>query len=206
MIGGVNRQRRERRLAALRRGVAGCRRCPLWRGATHAVPGEGSADATVMVVGEGPGRQEDLSGRPFVGRAGRLLEVLLAHAGLRREDVYITNIVKHRATTQAVSGRDRPPRTGEIEACRPWLLEQIDIIRPRVIVTLGRHALAAFLPEAAIGECHGSAQSGPGCTILPLYHPSYALHNPGARPLLFRDVLALKQLAQAGPDRRSRRA
>ena len=201
MMGGVNTRSRERRLAALRRGVAGCRRCPLWRGATHAVPGEGNPRATVMVVGEGPGRQEDLRGRPFVGRAGRLLEELLAHAGLRREDVYITNIVKHRATTGAVLGRDRPPLTGEIEACRPWLLEQVDIIRPRVIVTLGRHALAAFLPGAAIGDCHGSPQSGVGSTILPLYHPSYALHNPGARPLLFRDVLALKRLAQAGPDR-----
>src|SRR5215467_8744214 len=199
MMGGVNTRSRERRLAAFRRAVTRCRRCPLWRGATHAVPGEGDPGATVMVVGEGPGRQEDLSGRPFVGRAGRLLEELLAHAGLRREDVYITNIVKHRATTDAPAGRDRPPSTAEIGACRPWLLEQVHIVRPRVIVTLGRHALAAFLPGAAIGECHGSPQAGAGCTILPLYHPSYALHNPGARPLLFRDVLALKRLA--GPRR-----
>ena len=206
MMGGVNTRARERRLAALRRGVAGCRRCPLWRGATHAVPGEGCADATVMVVGEGPGRQEDLSGRPFVGRAGRLLDELLAHAGLRRDDVYITNIVKHRATAPAVGGRDRPPHTLEIEACRPWLLAQLQIVRPRVIVTLGRHALAAFLPGAAIGECHGTPQRGPECTILPLYHPSYALHNPGVRPLLFRDVLALKELAPAGRDGGSRRA
>ena len=206
MMEGVNTRGRERRLAALRRSVAACRRCPLWRGATHAVPGEGNPRATVMLVGEGPGRQEDLSGRPFVGRAGRLLEELLAHAGLRREDVYITNIVKHRATAHAVEGRDRAPHNGEIEACRPWLLEQVDIIRPRVVVTLGRHALAAFLPGAAIRECHGSPQSGDGCTILPLYHPSYALHNPGTRPLLFRDVLVLKRLVQGGPDRESGRA
>jgi uracil-DNA glycosylase len=200
-MGGVDRQSRVKRLAALRRGVARCRRCALWRGATHPVPGEGDPRATVMVVGEGPGRQEDLCGRPFVGRAGRLLEQLLAHAGLAREDVYITNIVKHRAATHTVSVHDRPPRGDEIEACRPWLLEQVGIIRPRVIVTLGRHALAAFLPHAAIGECHGRPQSGEGRTILPLYHPSYALHNPAVRPLLFRDMLALKRLTATVADR-----
>lgn len=193
-----------RRLAALQHGVAHCRRCPLWRRATHAVPGEGNPNATVMVVGEGPGRQEDLCGRPFVGRAGRLLEQLLAHAGFSREDVYITNIVKHRAAVHSLPSHDRPPRAGEIEACRPWLLQQVDIIRPRVIVTLGRHALAAFLPHAAIGECHGRPQAGDRCTILPLYHPSYALHNPGVRPLLFRDMLALKRLI-ATRGRRARR-
>lgn len=147
-----------------------------------------------MVVGEGPGRQEDLSGRPFVGRAGRLLEELLAHAGLSRDDVYITNVVKHRAAAYTGTGHDRPPTAGEIEACGTWLEAQVEIIRPRVIVTLGRHALAAFLPYAAIGECHGCPQSGGRRTILPLYHPSYALHNPTVRPILFRDMLALKRL------------
>lgn len=181
-------------LLAVRRGVARCRRCPLWRHATHSVPGEGTPDAGIVLVGEGPGRQEDLSGRPFVGRAGRLLEELLAHAGLRRDQVYITNVVKHRAVTARPAGRDRPPTAGEIEACRPWLLTQLDILRPRVVVTLGRHALAAFLPRAAIAECHGRPQRGGGYTILPLYHPSYALHSPAARPLLFHDVLALRTL------------
>jgi uracil-DNA glycosylase len=168
------------------------------------VPGEGNPHAEIMVVGEGPGRQEDRCGRPFVGRAGRLLEELLAHAGLRREDVYITNIVKHRAATETPSDHDRPPRAGEIEACRPWLETQVGIIRPRVIVTLGRHALAAFLPHAAIGACHGCPQSGVGGVILPLYHPSYALHNPRVRPLLFQDMLALKALV--APTERSGRA
>ena len=160
-----------------------------------------------MVVGEGPGRQEDLCGRPFVGRAGRLLEQLLAHAGLTRENVYITNIVKHRASVHTVSGRDRPPHAAEIEACSPWLREQVEIIQPRAIVTLGRHALAAFLPQAAIGECHGRPQPGDRCAILPLYHPSYALHNPTVRPVLFRDMLALKRLVSGvkAPARRMRR-
>jgi DNA polymerase len=127
-----------------------------------------------------------------------LLDELLALAGLRREEVYITNIVKHRAATNTASGHDRPPRRGEIEACRPWLEAQVQIIQPRVIVTLGRLALAAFLPLAAIGECHGRAQRGGGCTILPLYHPSYALHNPRVRPVLFSDMRALKRLAAVG--------
>lgn len=148
------------------------------------------------MVGEGPGRQEDLCGRPFVGRAGLLLEELLEHAGLRRDDVYITNVVKHRAA-HTRSGQDRPPRADEIEACRPWLLRQVEIVRPRVIVTLGRHALVAFLPHATIGECHGCPQPGLGCVILPLYHPSYALHNPGVRPVLFRDMRALRRLVAA---------
>ena len=198
MMMGVAGTGSAERLAALRRRIARCRRCPLWRRATHPVPGEGNPHSAVMVVGEGPGRQEDLCGRPFVGRAGRLLEELLAHAGLRREDVFITNVVKHRAATHTASGHDRPPRADEIEACRAWLEAQVEIIRPRVIVTLGRHALAAFLPEAAIGECHGSPRPGRGCTILPLYHPSYALHNPGVRPVLFRDMRALARLVRAG--------
>jgi uracil-DNA glycosylase family 4 len=192
------------RLTALRRSVAQCRRCPLWRRATHAVPGEGNPRAKVLVVGEGPGRQEDLTGRPFVGRAGRLLEELLAHAGLRREDVYITNVVKHRAATGNGAGHDRPPRAAEIAACRPWLLAQIEILRPRIIVTLGRHALAAFLPDAAIGDCHGRSHPGEPCTIIPLYHPSYALHNPAVRPVLFRDMEALRALAGGNGGRRRR--
>ena len=151
-----------------------------------------------MIVGEGPGRQEDLCGRPFVGRAGRLLDELLAHAGLRRKEVYITNIVKHRAAMNTASDNDRPPRSDEIAACRPWLEAQVQIIQPRIIVTLGRLALAAFLPLATIGECHGRAQRAAGRTILPLYHPSYALHNPRVRPVLFRDMRALKRLAALG--------
>jgi uracil-DNA glycosylase family 4 len=131
-----------------------------------------------------------------VGRAGRLLDELLAHAGLRREDVYITNVVKHRAATYNGAGHDRPPRAAEIAACRGWLLGQIEILRPRVIVTLGRHALAAVLPDAVIGDCHGRTQPGKPCTIIPLYHPSYALHNPAVRPVLFRDMEALRALAR----------
>lgn len=144
-----------------------------------------------MVVGEGPGRQEDLTGRPFVGRAGRLLEELLAHVGLRREDVYITNVLKDRATTRTRPPRDRPPTPEEIAACRPWLEAQLALIRPRIVVTLGRHSLAAFLPGAEIAQVHGRPQRRGDLVVLPLYHPSFALHNPRMRPVLFRDIEAL---------------
>lgn len=147
-----------------------------------------------MLVGEGPGREEDRTGRPFVGRAGRLLGELLAHAGLSRKAVYITNLVKHRAATRTVPPQDRPPRAAEIAACAVWLDGQLALIRPRIVVTLGRHALEWFLPGARIGEVHGRPQRRGKRTILPLYHPSYALRSPGARPVLFRDVEALREL------------
>jgi DNA polymerase len=152
----------------------------------------------VVVIGEGPGREEDATGRPFVGRAGRLLDELLQHAGLSRGDVYITNVLKDRATRPGAPPRDRPPAPAEVQACRPWLESQLGIIRPRVIVTLGRHSLGALLPRTRLADVHGRVQHCGGRTILPLYHPSYALHNPAARPILFRDVLALRALVRAG--------
>jgi DNA polymerase len=155
-----------------------------------------------MLVGEGPGREEDLTGRPFVGRAGRLLDELLASVGLRRGDLYITNVIKDRATVRPradgprpSSARDRPPSALELAACAPWLSAQIDLVRPRIIVTLGRVALAAFLPGARIGDVHGRPQTCAGLTILPLYHPAYALHSPAVRPALFRDIRVLARYA-----------
>ncbi len=181
-----------------------------------AVPGEGPVGAVAMIVGEGPGREEDRTGRPFVGRAGRLLEALLAHAGLRREDVYITNIIKSRAVTRTAPQRDRSPAPPEIEACAAWLRQQMALIRPRIVVTLGRHAMEWFLPGARIGDVHGRpqrplagtpmrAQAGrEALVILPLYHPSYALHNPGARPVLFRDIEPLHTLLRTTAGGRAR--
>lgn len=157
-----------------------------------------------MLVGEGPGREEDLTGRPFVGRAGRLLDDLLASVGLRRGDLYITNVIKDRATMPAAPVRDRPPTSSELAACAPWLTAQIDLVRPRLVVTLGRVALAAFLPGARIGDVHGRPQKRAGLTILPLYHPAYALHSPAARPVLFCDIRALAHYA--GPARGAERS
>jgi uracil-DNA glycosylase len=164
----------------------------------QAVPGEGRPRAKVMIVGEGPGRDEDRIGRPFVGRAGRLLEDLLASAGLSRDDVYITNIIKCRAITATVPPRDRPPAPQEISACAPWLVAQRALLQPRIVVTLGRHALEAFVPGARLGEVHGRPQQKGAQTILPLYHPSYALHSPKARPVLFADICVLAGLMK-GP-------
>jgi len=153
-----------------------------------------------MIVGEGPGREEDLTGRPFVGRAGRLLDELLASVGLLRGDLYVTNVIKDRAATPTAPPRDRPPTSSELAACAPWLRSQLDLIRPRIVVTLGRHALAAFLPNARIKDVHGRPQARGGRTILPLYHPSYALRNPGVRPVLFRDIRALAALLGRTPE------
>ncbi len=151
-----------------------------------------------MLVGEGPGREEDLTGRPFMGRAGRLLDELLASVGLRRGDLYTTNVVKHRATMAAAPGRDRAPAAAELAACAPWLAVQVHLIRPRIIVTLGRISLAAFLPAARIADVHGRPQQCGDLTILPLYHPAYALHSPAARPVLFRDIQALARCGGPG--------
>lgn len=152
-----------------------------------------------MIVGEGPGLEEDLAGRPFVGRAGRLLDELLASIEVRRQDLYVTNVIKDRAATSTGPVRDRPPAPSELAACAPWLRSQIDLIRPRIVVTLGRFALAAFLPNVRIKDVHGRPQACRGRTILPLYHPSYALRNPGVRPVLFRDVRALAALMGRAP-------
>jgi DNA polymerase len=150
-----------------------------------------------MIVGEGPGREEDRSGRPFVGRAGRLLEDLLTSIGLDRDDVYITNVIKCRAITATKPPRDRPPAPVEMSACAPWLGAQRTLLRPRILVTLGRHALEAVLPGARLGQVHGRPQRCGNQTILPLYHPSYALRNPNARPMLFDDIHALGELMRA---------
>jgi len=137
-----------------------------------------------------------MTGRPFVGRAGHLLDELLRHAGLRRDDVYITNVIKDRAATDASPPRDRPPAPPEVAACLPWLREQLAVIRPHIVVTLGRHSLQALMPGAQIADVHGRPQRFGRTTPPPLYHPPYALHNPAVRPTLFRDIRVLRVLAR----------
>ncbi len=149
---------------------------------TSFVPGEGSPDADVVIVGEAPGAREDATGRPFVGPAGRLLDGLLAEAGLERRHVFITNVVKARPPG------NRDPRAAEVAHHRPWLEAQLAVIRPRLVVPLGRHALRHFAPDARIGEAHGTLV---GEGLFPLYHPAAALHNPRLRETLLRDARAL---------------
>lgn len=157
-----------------------------------AVPGEGPADAGIMFVGEAPGRQEDAEGRPFVGAAGRVLAELLASAGLRREEVYITNVVKSRPTDRK-EGQNRAPHPEEIAACAPWLEQQLAIIQPRLIVTLGAYALNAFLPGKKISKVHGRVFSSNGRTILPFFHPAAALYGL-RREILRRDFRRVQEV------------
>ncbi len=138
-----------RSLAALRRAVQGCRGCPLYRNATRAVFGEGRADAPLMLVGEMPGNDEDLGGRPFVGPAGRVLDRALAEAGIDRDDAYVTNVVKHFKWVPRGQRRlHKTPSNREIDACLPWLEAEIELVRPRVLVCLGATAAKALLGPA----------------------------------------------------------
>jgi uracil-DNA glycosylase len=154
--------------------------------ATNMVPGEGNETAAVMFVGEAPGASEDEQGRPFVGRAGRLLDELLAEAGLERADVYITNVVKARPPG------NRDPKAGEVQHHLPWLEAELAMIRPRVVVPLGRHALAHFSGDARISDVHGTELTERGRTLFPLYHPAAALRSQSLRATLFDDARALR--------------
>jgi uracil-DNA glycosylase family 4 len=159
--------------------------------ATNMVPGEGSATAEVVVVGEAPGASEDTQGRPFVGRAGKLLDELLAEAGLAREEVFITNVLKARPP------RNRDPRADEVAHHLPWLQAQLEVIRPRLLVPVGRHALKRFAPRAAIGEVHGRVLQADGRTLFPMYHPAAAMHNQRLLPTLIADARALGEVLAA---------
>jgi uracil-DNA glycosylase len=157
-------------------------------GASHLVPGEGPEDAEVMVVGEAPGRFEDEQGRPFVGRAGQLLDEVLLEAGLAREAVFITNVVKARPP------RNRDPTKAEVAHWMPVLEQQLALVAPRVVVPLGRHALAHFAPGERIGEVHGRELDARGRSLFPLYHPAAALRSSKLRTTLLADARALRAL------------
>jgi uracil-DNA glycosylase len=152
---------------------------------TNMVPGEGSLSARAMFVGEAPGATEDELGRPFVGRAGRLLDELLAAAGLEREAVYITNVVKARPPG------NRDPRGDEVAHHMPWLEAELALVQPRIVVPLGRHALAHFARGVTISEAHGRMRSERGRTLFPLYHPAAGLRSTQLRTALFEDARAL---------------
>lgn len=168
--------------------ISTCTRCGLSRTRTKAVPGEGSLTARVMFIGEGPGFFEDQSGRPFVGPAGQLLSELLASVGMKREDVYITNMVKCRPPN------NRDPLPGEIQACQPYLDKQLEMIKPKVVVTLGRYSFAKFFPGDSISKSRGKPRQWNGIVIYPIYHPAAALHNPKLRSALEEDFKRLPDL------------
>ena len=151
------------------------------------VPGEGSPTADVMIVGEAPGAKEDEVGRPFVGRAGKLLDELLAAAGLARSDVFITNVVKARPPG------NRDPTPAEVTHHMPWLETQLALIRPRLVVPLGRHALAHFVRGVKISEVHGTVLQERGRTVYPLYHPAAGLRSRTVKEELFADARRLPE-------------
>lgn len=150
-------------------------------GSTQLVFGDGSADADIVFIGEAPGKNEDEQGLPFVGAAGKFLNEMLAAIGLMRKDVYITNIVKYRPPA------NRDPLPNEKAEFLPYLQRQIDVIKPKLIVTLGRHSMEVLLPGLKISECHGQPKRYMGQVYLPLFHPAAALYNGGMRQTLMQD-------------------
>jgi len=176
-------------LAAVAAGVAACRRCPLGALRTHAVPGEGPATARLMVVGEGPGAVEDREGRPFVGPAGQLLDRILERGlGLSRREVFVANVLKCRPPG------NRDPEPEERDACAPWLEEQIRLVRPELLLALGRHAAQTLLGSTApLGALRGRVleRPGGGPPVVATYHPAYLLRNPAAKAACWADLQAV---------------
>jgi uracil-DNA glycosylase len=183
----------ERRLAleAIAAEVRVCRNCRLHETRTTAVPGEGDPETEVVFIGEGPGFNEDRGGRPFIGRAGDLLVKLLASIGWRREEVFITNIVKCRPPD------NRDPQPDEIAACEPYLHRQLELLDPAVIVTLGRHSMARFMPGARISGAHGTvrpvdpATGATDALVFAMYHPAAALRTPAIEVESYADIAAV---------------
>jgi DNA polymerase len=167
--------------------VRNCTDCALHEERTKAVPGEGAPDADIMFIGEGPGYQEDRKGRPFVGPAGQFLEELLASIGLRREQVFIANMVKCRPP------QNRDPQPAEISACSKYLDRQIELIDPDLIVTLGRFSLARFLPGESISRAHGKLRQKDGRYVYPVMHPAAGLHRHELRSIIMQDFKTIPQ-------------
>lgn len=177
--------------------VTQCEKCQLHFSRKNAVPGEGPANSEIMFIGEGPGFYENEQGRPFVGQAGKFLDELLEMAGLKREQVFICNVVKCRPPG------NRDPEPQELQACNGYLDRQIEVINPHVIVTLGRFSMAKFLPQARISSIHGNAMLVNGRMIVPMFHPAAALHQPSLKPQVIEDFKKLPEyLAQMKKDQK----
>ncbi|MFP3898350.1 MAG: uracil-DNA glycosylase [Dehalococcoidia bacterium] len=179
-------------LAELCQEILACYDCELSRHRTNVVPGEGAEDAALLFIGEAPGWHEDQQGRPFVGPAGQFLDQLLASIGLRREEVYIANVIKCRPP------QNREPLPAEIQSCRRWLDRQIEIIQPRMIITLGRYSLARYFPNESISKIHGKPRKIEDVICYPMYHPAAALHQGSLRPIVEADMLRIPQVLAQG--------
>jgi DNA polymerase len=165
--------------------ISSCVKCALSQTRTRAVPGEGRPDADIVFIGEGPGFHEDQQARPFVGAAGKFLDELLASIGLKRQDVFICNVIKCRPPS------NRDPLPGEIASCGPWLDQQLDTIKPKVIVTLGRFSMNRYFPGQTISRIHGQPRTFDGMTVVPMYHPAAALHQASLRRTILEDFKKL---------------
>ena len=183
------RQEKISSIEALHKEISFCRACDLHLKRTQPVPGSGSPDAKIMFVGEAPGKDEDIRGLPFVGAAGKFLSELLTIIDLKREDVFIANVLKCRPPD------NRDPQEEETKKCWPFLERQFDIINPQLIVLLGRHAMYRFLPESfKISLCHGRAFEKEGKVYFPVYHPAMALYKRENREVLIKDFLKIPAL------------
>ena len=181
-------------LSELYEEIAKCHRCEISKYRTKVVPGEGAENADIMFVGEAPGWHEDQQGRPFVGPAGQFLEQLLASINLSREQVYIANVIKCRPQG------NRDPLPVEIHNCREWLERQIELIHPKIIVTLGRYSMAMFFPGKSISRIHGTAQKRDNVIYYAMYHPAAALHQQSLRQALQEDMLKIPSLLVQAKD------
>ena len=175
-------------LSELNQEIALCQLCEMAKYRNKVVPGEGVEEADIMFVGEAPGQHEDQQGRPFVGPAGQYLDQLLASIDLHRKQVYIANVIKCRPQG------NRDPLPSEILNCRPWLKRQIELIQPKMIVTLGRYSMAMFFPNKSISKIHGTAQKRDNIIYYAMYHPAAALHQPSLRRAIEEDMLRIPSL------------
>jgi uracil-DNA glycosylase family 4 len=175
-------------LTDLDKEIALCRQCEIAKTRTRSVPGEGTENAEIMFIGEAPGWHEDQQGRPFVGPAGQFLDELLASIHLQRPQVYIANVIKCRPPG------NRDPLPTEIANCQKWLERQIELISPKIIVTLGRYSMAKFFPGKSISKIHGTAQTQNGIIYFAMYHPAAALHQGNLRQTIAQDMLKLPPL------------
>jgi len=198
----VNPEQRKQALDQIAAEVASCTKCPLFKTRTRAVPGEGHPETEVVFVGEGPGYNEDQEGRPFVGAAGGLLNELLKAIGWKREEVFITNVVKCRPPG------NRDPEPFEIETCAPYLKRQLEVLDPAVIVTLGRYSLGTFMPGARISAAHGTsrptdpATGAPSAETYAMYHPAAALRQYSLRETMLDDMCNLPEVLTRSRGRR----
>lgn len=175
-------------LSQIEKNIKNCSKCKLCKTAMNAVPGEGNLNSELVFIGEAPGATEDATGRPFVGRAGKLLETLLGEIGYQRSDIWIGNIIKHRPP------ENRDPLPDEIAACQPYLTMQLKAIAPKLVVTLGRFAMNYFYEEGKITRDHGNPISIKNYTVYPVYHPAAALRNGAMHTTLREDFLKIPKV------------